>query len=182
MVEENPWFTKTTKIVYENPWIRVDENQVINPNGGEGIYGTVNFKNVAIGIIPIDDKLNTWLVGQFRYPLNDYSWEIPEGGCPNGENWEETARRELKEETGIVAKSLINISKVHTSNSVCSEVGYIFIAEGLTFSEAEPEDTEVLKLKKIPLKVAYEMVLQNNITDSLSVIGILKAAKLKGII
>lgn len=180
--DSNPWKVRSSKEVYSNPWIAVTEYKVTNPSGGEGIYGQVGFKNVAIGVIPIDEENNTWLVGQYRFPLDEYSWEIPEGGCPHGESWIEAAKRELHEETGISAATYTNISKVHTSNSVCNEVGYVFLAEGLTFGEADPEETEDLQVKKVSLQVAVEMVMNNEITDSISVIGLLKAAKIKGLL
>ncbi len=178
----NPWTTKSSEIKYENPWICVTEHQVLNPNGGEGIYGQVDFKNIAIGIIPVDKENNTWLVGQYRFPLNEYSWEIPEGGCPIDEDMLLAAKRELKEETGIEAAIFQNIAKIHTSNSVCNEVGYVFLAESLTFGNAEPEETEELIIRKLSLKAAVDMVMENKITDSISVIGILKVAKLKGVL
>lgn len=178
----NPWKVKSSKEVYSNPWIVVNEHEVINPNGGEGIYGQVDFKNIAIGIIPLDEHNNTWLVGQYRFPLNEYSWEIPEGGCPHGELWVDAAKRELLEETGIEAEIFTNISKVHTSNSVCNEVGYVFLAENLTFGIANPEETEELKIKKVTLQQAVQMVMNNEITDSISVIGLLKAARLRGLL
>jgi hypothetical protein len=117
-MEKNPWKTLTQEVKYENPWITVEEHQVLNPSGGEGIYGTVHFKNKAIGIVPVDAEGNTWLVGQYRYPLDEYSWEIPEGGCPVGEDILEGARRELKEETGLSANSWENIMRIHTSNCI----------------------------------------------------------------
>lgn len=181
-LEENPWKIKIKNVVYENNWIKVNHHEVVNPSGGEGIYGTVEFKNVAIGIIPIDDENNTWLVGQYRFPIEEYSWEIPEGGCPEGEDWLAAAQRELKEETGLVAQKWKNIARVHTSNSVCKETGYIFVAENLTLAESEPEETEKLVIRKIPLSEAVNMAMNNEITDSLSVIGLLKVAKIKGII
>ncbi len=85
MTKPNPWKTLSSQSKYDNPWIQVVENKVINPGGGKGIYGKVHFKNQAIGIIPIDENLNTWLVGQYRYTLSEYSWEIPEGGAPYDE-------------------------------------------------------------------------------------------------
>ncbi|HSJ01117.1 MAG TPA: NUDIX hydrolase, partial [Verrucomicrobium sp.] len=102
---ENPWTTLTTREVYHNPWIRIREDQVINPSGGPGIYGVVEFKNRAVGVIPIDEDGNTWLVGQYRYCHESYEWEIPEGGCPAGEELVDCARRELLEETGIEAQA-----------------------------------------------------------------------------
>jgi 8-oxo-dGTP pyrophosphatase MutT (NUDIX family) len=180
--ENNPWTIKSAELKYDNPWISVTEYQVLNPNGGAGIYGQVDFKNIAIGIIPLDAENNTWLVGQYRFPLKEYSWEIPEGGCPKNEDWLLAAKRELKEETGIEAAKFKNVATIHTSNSVCNEVGYVFLAEDLSFGSAEPEETEELVIKKLSLKSAVEMVMNNDITDSISVIGILKVAKLKGLL
>lgn len=179
--EKNPWQILDSEVKYENNWIRVVHQKVINPSGGEGIYGTVNFKNIAVGVVPIDQDGNIWLVGQYRFPLNEYSWEIPEGGCPKGEEVLDTAKRELKEETGLIAQEWKLISKLHTSNSVCNEVAYIYLAESITQSESQPEETEQLQVKKVSLKEALMMVLDNKITDSMSVAGILKVARLKGL-
>lgn len=180
--QKNTWKKLSTQVVYENPWIEVEHHEVLNPSGGNGIYGQVNFKNIAIGIIPVDNELNTWLVGQFRFPIEEYSWEIPEGGCPIGEDIVEAAKRELKEETGFSAEKYTMIAKIHTSNSVCREVGYIFLAENLTQGDSEPEETEDLQIIKVSLKEAFDLVLNNQITDSLSVAGIMKAAILKGLV
>lgn len=177
---QNPWTILDSEVKYENNWIEVVHQNVINPSGGKGVYGTVNFKNIAVGVLPIDEKCNIWLVGQYRFPLNEYSWEIPEGGCPVGEEVLDTAKRELKEETGLIAQKWTLISKLHTSNSVCNEVAYIYLAEDLTQSESQPEETEQLQVKKIALKEALNMVLKDEITDSMSVAGILKVARLKG--
>lgn len=174
-MKENPWKTISKKNVYDNPWINVSHHDVINPSGGKGIYGKVSFKNLAIGIIPVDENLNTWIVGQYRYTLDEYSWEIPMGGGQIGVPALESAKRELKEETGIIAENWKVISKIHTSNSVTDEVGFTFIAYGLKFKETEFEETERLEIKKIHLSDAYEMVMKNEITDSLSQAGILKA-------
>lgn len=179
--EKNPWQILDSEVKYENNWIQVVHQNVINPSGGKGVYGTVNFKNIAVGVVPMDKDGNTWLVGQYRFPLNEYSWEIPEGGCPDGEEVLETAKRELKEETGLIAQNWSLISKLHTSNSVCNEVAYIFLAEEITQAESQPEDTEQLQVKKVSLKEALELVLDDKITDSMSVAGILKVARLKGL-
>jgi 8-oxo-dGTP pyrophosphatase MutT (NUDIX family) len=175
---ENPWQTLSSEHIYENPWMSLREDQVINPNGGRGIYGVVSFKNLAIGVVPIDAEGNTYLVGQYRYPLNEYSWEIPEGGGPHGIDALESAKRELKEETGFTAANWTNIGRVHTSNSVTSEEGYIFLAQDLTPGETEPEETEDLVIKKVPFSEAVRMVMEGEITDSISIAGILKAEKL----
>jgi 8-oxo-dGTP pyrophosphatase MutT (NUDIX family) len=175
---QNPWKTVSSRPIYDNPWISVREDQVINPKGGNGIYGVVTFKNIAIGIIPVDDEGYTYLVGQYRYTLNEYSWEIPEGGGPIGIDPLDSAKRELKEETGFTADKWTNICTIHTSNSVTSEVGYLYLAQGLKDGESEPEDTEELQVKRVHLRDAVEMVMNNEITDSLSIAGILKAARI----
>ncbi len=171
---KNPWTTLSGEVKYDNKWIKVTEYQVINPGGGKGIYGKVHFKNIAIGVIPMDKEKNTWLVGQFRYALNEYSWEIPEGGAPVGEDPIEAAKRELKEETGMTANKLTLLTKLHTSNSVTDEVGYVFLAEDLEDGENNLEETEAdLKVRKLPLAEAVDMVLRGEITDSMSMIGLL---------
>jgi len=178
MEENNPWKTIRKKFIYQNPWITVEEHDVINPAGKEGIYGQVSFKNKALGIIPVDDRGNTWLVGQYRYTLAEYSWEIPMGGGPIGQDILESAKRELKEETGISAARWQNILRIHTSNSVTDEEGFVYIATDLTFGKTEFEDTEKIKIKKLPLTEAIEMVMEGEITDAISVAGLLKAAKI----
>jgi 8-oxo-dGTP pyrophosphatase MutT (NUDIX family) len=175
------WEKISTVVPYSNPWIEVQHHEVINPSGGKGIYGQVNFKNIAIGIVPVDNQGNTYLVGQYRFPLEEYSWEIPEGGCPIGEDILDAAKRELLEETGFTAQKWTLISKIHTSNSVCNEVGFIFLAEELLEGQAEPEETEDLIIKKVSLTEAVELVMNNQITDSISIAGILKIARLKGL-
>lgn len=179
---QNSWKTLSTKVVYDNKWIQLTEHDVINPAGGKGIYGKVHFKNKAIGIVALDNQNNTWLVGQFRYTLNEWSWEIPEGGSPLGQDILESAKRELKEETGVTASQWTTLMRFHTSNSVTDEEGFIFLAENLTEGESELEETEAdLKAKKVPLTEALRMVMSGEITDSLSVAGILAVARLKKI-
>lgn len=175
MEEINPWKTLESEIKYDNSWIRLTEHQVINPSGGKGIYGEVHFKNFAIGILPLDDDYNTWLVGQYRYPLKAYSWEIPEGGGPLGEEPIESARRELLEETGMSAKNWKEIQRMHLSNSVSDELSIIYVATDLIQGIAMPEETEQLVVKKMPFENAYQMVLKGEVTDSMSVAAILKA-------
>jgi 8-oxo-dGTP pyrophosphatase MutT (NUDIX family) len=176
--EKNPWTTLSTREIYDNPWIHIREDQVLNPKGGKGIYGVVSFKNIAIGIIPIDSEGNTYLIGQYRYTLNEYSWEIPMGGGKIGVSILESAQRELKEETGYTALKWTEIMKIHTSNSVTDEVGYVFVAEELVAGETEFEDTEQLHIKKLPFTEAVDMVLSGQITDAISMAGILKYAML----
>ncbi len=171
---DNPWQTIQEKRMYDNPWIRVDEHDVINPSGNPGIYGVVHFKNIAIGIIPVDEEGYTWLVGQYRYPLQAYSWEIIEGGGPIGIDPLESAKRELLEETGMTAEHWeLIIPKMHLSNSVTDEYAMIYVAKGLTQGTAQPTDTEDLTLQRIPLVDAIEKVRSGDITDSISVAGLL---------
>ncbi len=178
---QNPWTCKSSKKVYENPWITVIEDEVARPNKTKGIYGKVHFKNKAVGIIPLDEELNTWLVGQYRYTLNEYSWEIPMGGSLLPEDTLAGAKRELKEETGLTAEKWTNILTIHTSNSVTDEFGYVFLAQGLTQGEMDWDETEELQIRKLPLAEALEMVMENKITDSLSIAGILKAVRILGL-
>lgn len=173
--QENPWTKLTGRQVYDNPWICVEEHKVLNPRGGKGIYGKVRFKNKAIGIIPIDEAGNTWLVGQYRYTLDQYSWEIPMGGGPIDQSVLASAKRELKEETGLLAASWQEIMIIHTSNSVTDEEGIVFIATELEQQDTEFDETEDLKIRKLPFREACEMVMKGQITDSISVAGILKA-------
>jgi 8-oxo-dGTP pyrophosphatase MutT (NUDIX family) len=173
---KNPWQTLDIRLVYDNPWIQVTHRNVINPAGGRGIYGMVHFKNLAVGVIPIDAEGYTWLVGQYRYALDRYSWEIPEGGCPLGTPPLEAGRRELREETGLVAAHWEELLQADLSNSVTDEQGIIFIARQLSQGQAAPEDTEDLQVKRLPLREAIDMVLQGQITDALSVMGLLKLA------
>lgn len=177
--KENPWKKLSGKKIYDNPWIRLDEDEVINPGGGRSIYGKVHFKNYGIGIIPLDENQNTWLVGQWRYTLNEYSWEIPMGGGPVELPLIESAKRELKEETGLMAKTWEELLKMHTSNSVTDEIGYAFVAKDLTEGETEFEETEDLIIRKLPFSDAVKMVMNGEITDSLSMIAILKLAMLE---
>lgn len=178
----NPWQTLSSEEKYDNRWINVTEYQVLNPAGGKGIYGKVHFKNKAIGIVALDENDNTWLVGQWRYTLNEWSWEIPEGGGPLHDDPLQSAKRELKEETGLIANQWTLIQRVHLSNSVSDEEGFIFLAEDLTTGESELEETEAdMKVWKLPFSDALTMVLDGKITDSLSVMAILKVARIKGI-
>lgn len=179
-MEHNPWKTKKSKLIYENPWIKVEEHEVINPSGNEGVYGTVHFKNRAMAIIPVDSEGNTWLIGQFRYSLNEYSWEIPMGGGLIGGDFLESAKRELKEETGLIAAKWTELLKIHTSNSVTDEVGIVYLAELLTLGQTEFEETEVLQVKKLPFRDVLDMAMRGEITDSISLAGIFKAARIFG--
>lgn len=172
--EKNTWKTLSSEIKYTNPWIELTEYQVLNPSQKPGIYGVVHFKNAAIGVLPLDKNHNTWLVGQWRYPLNEYSWEIPEGGGPLEMDPLDSAKRELKEETGLIAKKYTELGRIHTSNSVCNEYGILYLAQELEETESEPDENEDLQIRKLPFMEAYQMVMDGRITDSLSQVAILK--------
>jgi 8-oxo-dGTP pyrophosphatase MutT (NUDIX family) len=180
-IMKNPWKTITRKKIYENPWISLEEHDVIIPSGKKGIYGKIFFKNKALGIIPLDQEGNTWLVGQYRYTLDEYSWEIPMGGGPLGQDILESAKRELKEETGLIAKKWEKIMRIHTTNSVTDEEGFVFLAEDLTQGETEFEETEQLQILKLPLTEAIQKVMDGEITDAISIAGLLKVARLKNL-
>jgi ADP-ribose pyrophosphatase len=173
-MEYNPWKTKTSEPVYESDWIKVVKHNVLNPAGKPAIYSVVNFKNLAIGVLALDKDNNTWLVGQWRYPINEYAWEIPEGGGALDVSPLESAKRELKEETGIVAKDFKEIMRLHLSNSATNELAIVFIAQNLNFEEAEPEESELLQIKKLHINEAYNWVMEGKITDAISVAAILK--------
>ena len=176
---KNPWVTKSTRIPYENPWIKIEHHEVVTPGGSNGIYGLVRYKNHAIGIVPVDEEGYTYLVGQYRYALEAYSWEIPEGGCPVGTDPLLTAQRELKEETGLVAGHWTRLLEFHLSNSVSDEWGVAYLAKGLRQETAEPEDTEELRLRRIPLTEAIAMTLDGRITDALSILALQRVALLE---
>jgi ADP-ribose pyrophosphatase len=170
----NPWTILSGKEIYDNNWINVKEYRVINPSGGKGIYGKIHFKNIAIGIVALDPETNIYLVGQYRFPINRYSWEIPEGGGPLGTDPLESAKRELLEEAGLKAKQWKKILEMYLSNSVSDEYSIIYLATGLSEHTAKPEETEDLVLKKMPFAKAYEMIQTGEITDALSVVAIQK--------
>lgn len=172
---DNPWRKLSSEVKYENPWIKIIEDKVKNPAGHDGIYGVVHFKTHAIAVIPIDEVGNTWIVGQYRYPLDSYEWEIVEGGCPEGTSPESTAHRELHEEVGLKAESMEMILEMQLSNSTTDELSYTYIATGLTYIGEEPEPDEKLAIRKLPFEEVYQMVLRGEIRDSLSVASVLKA-------
>jgi ADP-ribose pyrophosphatase len=176
----NPWTRLSRRVAYENPWIHVDEDQVIRPDGKAGIYGVVHFKNRAVGVVPLDENDLVLLVGQYRYTLDQYSWEIPEGGVPLGEDPLSGAQRELMEETGYTAAKWQELGRAHLSNSVSDEHAIYFLAEELIPGTPRPEGTERLSLRWVTFPEALAMVERGEITDALSIIAIQRVALLRG--
>jgi len=167
------WKKLSSKVIYDNPWMTVVEDRVINPSGGQNDYGHIRFKTSAVAIIPIDDDGNTWIVGQDRYTLGEYSWEVPMGGAPKGEDALAAAKRELKEETGLKAEHWTEVMRLHTSNSITDEEGFVYIAKGLQQGETEFDETENIDVRKLPLGDAIAMAQKGEITDAISVAALL---------
>jgi 8-oxo-dGTP pyrophosphatase MutT (NUDIX family) len=171
---DNPWTTLSSRKIYSNPWIELTEHKVLNPRGGDGIYGTIHFQNLAVGCVVIDDEGYTYLVGQYRYPHEAYSWEIPEGGGAYGVDPQISAQRELAEETGLHARHWQPLVEMDLSNSATDERSICFLAWDLEQGTPQPEDTELLSIKRVPFSEAFDMVMRGEIRDAMSVASILK--------
>jgi 8-oxo-dGTP pyrophosphatase MutT (NUDIX family) len=170
------WKTKSSAVVYENAWIKISHEEVRTPKDTDGIYGLVHFKNIAIGVVAIDGEGDTWLVKQSRYVLNQFTWEIPEGGCPQHESPLSAAKRELEEEVGLQASDWQQLMTLHLSNSVTDEYCVVFVAKNLSLGKQALEATEDIEVKKLPLVAAIDMVKRGEITDAISVAALLRIA------
>jgi 8-oxo-dGTP pyrophosphatase MutT (NUDIX family) len=177
--QHNPWQIISAKEIYDNNWINVTEYDVINPSGGKGIYGKVHLKNLAIGIVALDEASNIYLVGQYRFVLDQYSWEIPEGGGPLDKDPLESAKRELREETGLVAHEWTLLINLHTSNCISDEYAIVYLARQLEQHTAMPEETEQLSVRKVAFEEALKMIDKGQITDAISVAAIQKVRLLQ---
>ena len=175
-VAVGPWTRLTRRSAYANPWLEVLHDDVLRPDGSTGIYGVVHLRNAAVGVVVLDDDDRVLLVGQYRYTLDEYSWEIPEGGVPFDEDLVDGARRELREETGFEAAEWRLLFRFALSNSVTDEVGAIFLATGLTPGEATPEPSEEIAVRWVALDAALAMIDSGELTDLMSVAGLLRVA------
>lgn len=175
-VPVGPWRRLSRRSAYANAWIEVFHDEVIRPDGSPGIYGLVHLRNVAVGVVPMDDAGRVLLVGQYRYTLDEYSWEIPEGGVDPEEGLLEGAQRELREETGYEAAHWRSLFRFSMSNSVTDETGVIYLATGLTAGESSPEGSEDITVRWAPLDEAIAMIDRGEITDVMSVSGLLRVA------
>ena len=171
-----PWTRRSRRVAYENPWVTVWHDEVTRPDGEPGIYGVVHFANLAAGILVLDGDDRVLLVGQHRYSLDEYSWEIPEGGVPDGEGALDGARRELLEETGVTAADWREIARAHLSNSVSDELAVIYVATDLTAGDASPDGTEDLALRWLPFEEVLDMTLRDEITDAMTIIAVERLA------
>ncbi len=163
-----PWTVQSRKTAFENPWIKLADHRVTHPDGANGEYGVVHFKNIAIGIMPFDRDGLIPLVGQHRFPLDRYSWELPEGGGPLTLPPLDSAKRELAEETGFTAKSWAPLCAFDVSNSVTDERAACFFAWDLTGGAAAPEPSEELAMKKVSFKTLLDLVMTGEIRDGLT--------------
>lgn len=175
----SPWRRHARQVAYDNAWIQVLHDEVTRPDGEPGIYGVVHFRNRAVGVVAIDDQDRVVLVGQHRYTLDHYSWEIPEGGVPFDEDPLEGAQRELREETGLDASTWREIGRMELSNSVTDEVGLMYLATGLTQGEAAPEATEDLRLRWVPFSEVTSMIDRGELPDALTQLALERAARLR---
>jgi 8-oxo-dGTP pyrophosphatase MutT (NUDIX family) len=175
-VRIGPWTRLSMRPIYENPWIRVREDQVLRPDGSPGIYGLVHFKNIAVAVVPIDAEGRVILVGQHRYTFDRYFWEVPEGGCPIGEETpEQTAVRELREETGYSAARWDPLGTLELSNSCTDETGHLYLARDLTPGPQEQEETESITVRHVDFAEAWSMAMDGRITESLTVAALARA-------
>lgn len=165
-----PWRVTDERVAFDNPWINILDCRVIHPDGALGEYGVVRFKNFAIGVLPIDEQGRVTLVGQHRFPHDEYSWELPEGGGPTGVDPLVSAKRELEEETGLAAANWAELQRFDVSNSVTDEKAICYVAWDLSQGDHAPESSEALTVKKVFFSELLEMIIAGEISDSLTIV------------
>ena len=176
--KKGPWTVMSTRYPYKNPWITVQEDEVLRPDGIPGIYGVVH-SAIATGVIAINEHNEVYLVGQYRYATEQYSWEIVEGAADEDEEPALAARRELREEAGLTAEHFVQLGPVvHLSNCHSSEIAHIFLAQGLTEGASCPDGTEELTVRKVPLQEAYGMIEDGEIVDAITIIALYRVRSL----
>jgi 8-oxo-dGTP pyrophosphatase MutT (NUDIX family) len=171
-----PWIRRSRRVAYDNPWVRIWHDDVDRPDGSPGIYGVVHFANLAVGAVVFDDEDRIVLVGQHRYTLDAWSWELPEGGVPEGESALDGARREVREETGVEADDWREIVRFHLSNSISDEAGVLFAARATSHGVASPEPSEELAIRWVAFDEALAMTADGRITDAMTIMGLQRIA------
>ena len=174
------WTTLSSKEIYRNPWLSLREDQVRLPNGRDSIYGVVTCGN-CVGVLPFVDERTIVLIKQYRYIAKKVMWEMPTGGVHSGEAIEQAAQRELGEEVGYQAGKLIHLSSFHTSKSVMDETAHLFIGKDLSKAVLSQDETEFIEVCEFPFEQALQMVLSGEIMDAMTIIGVLGAARMKGL-
>ena len=175
-IRSGPWTRRSRRVAYDNPWVTIWHDEVTRPDGAPGIYGVVHFANVAVGIVAVDEQDRVVLVGQHRYALDEFSWEIPEGGVPRSETPLDGARRELREETGLEGAKWREIGRSYLSNSISDEIAIFYLVTGLSPGEASPDGTEALSIQWLPFEEVLSMTLDGRITDALTMLAIQRVA------
>lgn len=179
-IKKGPWTVKDSKIVYRNPWIIVKEDDVVRPDGVAGIFGVVEMKH-GVSVLPIDDENNVYLTREYRYGVERETIEVLSGGIDEGENKLMAAKRELQEEAGLVAEEMVDLGVLDPFTSVVVSPNYMFLARNLEFTRNNLDGTEKIKIIKVSINEAVQMVMENKITHGASVVAILKTKNYLGL-